>query len=177
MSTNPVDQSVLDSAQPAAASSQATRRSVIAGSVAVVGAGGLAACGSAASPNTTPTSSETSSGTSSSAATTSSAPATSTSNAAAAGGIPTSEIPVGGGKIFTDKQVVITQPKSGEFKAFNTACTHEGCPVTQIAGTNIVCPCHGSTFDTTTGDPTGGPAQSALAAVQITVAGDSITIA
>ena len=63
------------------------------------------------------------------------------------------------------------------FMAFNTACTHEGCPVTQIAGTNIVCPCHGSTFDTTTGDPTGGPAQSALAAVQITVAGDSITIA
>src|SRR3954467_14832763 len=38
----------------------------------------------------------------------------------------TSDIPVGGGKVFTDQKVVVTQPKKDEFKAFSAICTHEG---------------------------------------------------
>src|SRR5215469_3448549 len=38
----------------------------------------------------------------------------------------TSDVPVGGGKILTDKKIVITQPQSGAFHAFSAVCTHAG---------------------------------------------------
>ena len=43
----------------------------------------------------------------------------------------TSEIPVGGGKIFTREKVVVTQPTQGDFKAFSAICTHQQCVVTR----------------------------------------------
>ena len=46
----------------------------------------------------------------------------------------TSDIPVGGGKIFKSEKVVVTQPKQGEFKAFSATCTHRGCTVGTISG-------------------------------------------
>src|SRR5438045_257807 len=36
--------------------------------------------------------------------------------------IKTSDIPVGGGKVFDSAKVVVTQPKAGEFKAFTAVC-------------------------------------------------------
>ncbi|HEY7361019.1 MAG TPA: Rieske (2Fe-2S) protein, partial [Streptosporangiaceae bacterium] len=58
----------------------------------------------------------------------------------------TTDIPVGGGKILTDRKIVITQPKVGSFKAFTAVCTHLGCTVGAVAGGTIDCPCHGSKF-------------------------------
>src|SRR5262245_17872810 len=58
----------------------------------------------------------------------------------------TGDIPVGGGKIFADQQVVVTQPEPGTFLGFNTTCTHQGCAVTSVAGGTINCPCHGSKY-------------------------------
>lgn len=89
----------------------------------------------------------------------------------------TADIPEGGGKIFADAGVVVTQPKAGEFKAFSSKCTHMGCAVTSISGGTINCPCHGSKFDATTGDVSGGPATEPLPAATITVKGDSIMLA
>ncbi|MFC6936192.1 Rieske (2Fe-2S) protein [Actinomadura yumaensis] len=57
-----------------------------------------------------------------------------------------SEIPVGGGKVFKDAKVVVTQPAKGEFKAFSATCTHRGCAVGSVSGGTINCPCHGSKF-------------------------------
>src|SRR5580698_550555 len=37
----------------------------------------------------------------------------------------TSQVPDGGGKIIDGKNIVITQPQSGSFKAFTAICTHE----------------------------------------------------
>src|SRR5262249_9262940 len=54
----------------------------------------------------------------------------------------TSEIPVGGGKIFAAQLVVVTQPKDGEFKGFTAVCTHLGCTVGSIRNGIIQCPCH-----------------------------------
>jgi Rieske Fe-S protein len=89
----------------------------------------------------------------------------------------TSDIPEGGGKVFADKGVVVTQPTAGTFKAFSSKCTHQGCAVKGIANGVITCPCHGSQFSATDGTVKKGPATSALAAANITVDGDSIKLA
>lgn len=89
----------------------------------------------------------------------------------------TSDIEVGGGSVFPDAQVVITQPTEGEFKAFNITCTHQGCPVESVSDGHINCPCHGSKFSIEDGSPDGGPATSPLEEVSITVEGDSIVLA
>ena len=43
-----------------------------------------------------------------------------------------SEIPEGGGAIFPDQEIVVTQPEPGEFKAFTAVCTHQKCLVTSV---------------------------------------------
>ncbi len=88
----------------------------------------------------------------------------------------TAEIPVGGGKVFADQKVVVTQPKAGEFKAFSAICTHQGCTVGSVANGKINCPCHNSNFSATDGSVVNGPARSGLASRTITVDGDSITL-
>jgi Rieske Fe-S protein len=86
----------------------------------------------------------------------------------------TSEIPVGSGKIFTSDKVVVTQPNSGDFKAFSAVCTHMGCIVSTISNGTIDCPCHGSQYSISTGAVVGGPAPSPLPAQAIKVTGSNI---
>jgi Rieske Fe-S protein len=149
----------------------------VTGVVGVVGAG-LAACGGS------------SSGTSSAGAPTSAAATTTagssagagtaTTTAAAGGSNPgtelsaTSQIPVGGGMIFSDQKVVVTQPVAGTFKAFSSTCTHMGCQVNQVTNGLIECPCHGSHFSIADGSVKAGPAPSPLPAEPITVQGGQI---
>ena len=132
----------------------ADRRGVLKLAGVVVGAGALAACSSPPVP----------------------ASSAAAASGAASGGIPTSEIPVGGGKIFADSRTVVTQPTAGSFKAFDSTCTHQGCPVTSIVGQQIVCPCHGSAFDVATGDVVNGPATSPLTPKKVTVTGSTLTV-
>ncbi|MFD4373103.1 Rieske (2Fe-2S) protein [Streptomyces sp. NPDC058486] len=89
----------------------------------------------------------------------------------------TSEIPVGGGTVFADRKVVVTQPTEGEFKAFSAICTHQGCTVNKVADGTIDCPCHGSKFAITDGAVKAGPAPRPLPAEEITVSGETITLA
>ncbi|MFE2548093.1 Rieske (2Fe-2S) protein [Streptomyces sp. NPDC059355] len=89
----------------------------------------------------------------------------------------TSDIPVGGGKVFKDKKVVVTQPMAGQFKAFSATCTHQGCSVASVKDGNIVCPCHQSLFKISDGTVAGGPATRPLAAAKIAVEGDKISLA
>jgi Rieske Fe-S protein len=95
-----------------------------------------------------------------------------------AGGIKTSEIPVGGGKIFAEDQVVVTQPKAGQFKAFSSICTHQGCAVSRISDGTIDCPCHGSRYSIEDGSVEDGPAPKPLPEKTVTVspAGDVLTV-
>ncbi|WP_329307351.1 Rieske (2Fe-2S) protein [Streptomyces sp. NBC_01260] len=101
------------------------------------------------------------------------------SGAGAGGGVlaKTTDIPEGGGKIFTEQGVVVTQPAAGEFKAFSSKCTHTGCTVSSVANGTINCPCHGSKFDVATGSVKTGPATEPLPATPIKVQGDSISLA
>jgi Rieske Fe-S protein len=80
-----------------------------------------------------------------------------------------SEIPVGGGKIYTAAKVVVTQPTRGQYKAFSAVCTHVGCIMSEVANGTIDCPCHGSEFKITTGAVVTGPAPAPLPKKQIKI--------
>jgi Rieske Fe-S protein len=157
--------------------SRSTRRGVLAG-VGLVGlAGAVSACGSGG-----PSSSSTGTTAGAPPATTgagSAPPAASGGGGSTAGAqgsalATTSEIPVGSGKIFTSEKIVVTQPNSGDFKAFSAVCTHMGCIVSTISNGTIDCPCHGSQYSISTGAVVGGPAPSPLPAQTIKVTGSNI---
>ncbi|MFI7065453.1 Rieske (2Fe-2S) protein [Kribbella sp. NPDC050124] len=162
------------------------RRSVLrcAAMVALAGASApiLAACGGgddAGSAGTTGTSSAPTSSaptTATSSAPSSSAPSSSAPATTASGTVlgPTSDVPVGGGKVFTGAKVVVTQPAAGQYKGFSAVCTHQGNPIGSVEGGQIVCPFHNSHFSITDGSPVSGPARSALPAVNVAVQGSNI---
>lgn len=149
------------------------RRRALSGSAAVaVGVPLLVACGDDADTSDT----------SASDPATSSSPDASSSpsedGAAAAGGAvlaSAADVPVGGCLVVPDAKVVVTQPAEGDFRAFTAVCTHQGCLVETSSDGEIPCPCHASRFSLEDGSPLSGPATAALAAVEITVDGDSIT--
>ena len=146
---------------------QLTRRTTLAGAAGLTAAlPVLAACGGGGSGSGSGSASGSSSDTAGAAG-------------SAAGTVvgPTSEIPVGEGKIFGDLNVVVTQPEAGTFKAFSATCTHMGCQVSSVQGGTINCACHFSKFSISTGAVEGGPATNPLPDVGITVAGGEITLA
>jgi nitrite reductase/ring-hydroxylating ferredoxin subunit len=74
----------------------------------------------------------------------------------------TDDIPVGGGRIFPELRVVVTQPTAGEFRGFGIVCTHDQCELNSVTGGTINCPCHGSRFALTDGSVVRGPALTGL---------------
>ncbi|MDC0770604.1 Rieske (2Fe-2S) protein [Streptomyces sp. HD] len=154
-----------ESVQPV---SKPSRRSV----VAAVGAAGLAvaltACGSEDDASGSSTEQGAAGGGATSAA------------GGGAGGTAlakTADIPQGSGKVFSDQKVVVSQPAAGDFKAFSTICTHRDCPMIDLKEDTLSCSCHGSQFSVLDGSVKKGPATEPLAAKQISVSGDSITLA
>ncbi|HVP74639.1 MAG TPA: non-heme iron oxygenase ferredoxin subunit [Gaiellaceae bacterium] len=59
----------------------------------------------------------------------------------------------------------------GEWFAFDDDCTHEDCPLSdgELAGTAVVCGCHGSEFDLRTGDVLAGPATEPIVVYPVRV--------
>jgi Rieske Fe-S protein len=114
-------------------------------------------------------------GTSSSSAGSTGAAATTASDGSLA---KTADIPVGGGKIFADQKVVVTQPTTGTFEAFTAVCTHQGCIVSTVANGTINCECHGSQYSIVDGSVKVAAiaGQAGLAKKQFTVASGEITV-
>lgn len=86
------------------------------------------------------------------------------------------DVPVGGAVSAEDsngKPVIVSQPAKGDLVAFSAICTHMGCTVAP-QGDQLVCPCHGSTYDLATGDNTGGPAPKPLAKIPVKVQGGEV---
>lgn len=154
-----------------------TRRHTLTGA-AVVGAGlpFLTACGDDGGTATDPAASPSASDSASSPATPSETASTAASEPAADALTSTGDVPKGGGRIFADEKVVVTQPTAGEFKCFTAVCTHQGCVVSSVDGGSINCACHGSRFSITDGSVETGPATSALDEVAISVQGKSISL-
>jgi Rieske Fe-S protein len=152
--------------------SETTRRSVLAGAAGAGAAAMLAACGADTTSDT---------GSNSGAATDTQPPPAAPTQGGQTGNsgsaIKTSDIPVGGGKIFKEQNVVVTQPTAGQFKAFSATCTHMGCTVSTVENGVIGCNCHFSKFSAADGSVKGGPAPKPLPAKTVTVSGDGLTIA
>jgi Rieske Fe-S protein len=164
-----------ESVQPV---SSPSRRTV----VAAVGAAGLAvaltACGS--DDDASASSTEQGAPAGGGAGTEASEGSSTEAGAGGAGGAAlakTADIPEGSGKVFSDEKVVVSQPTAGDYKAFSTICTHQQCPMTDLQGDTITCACHKSQFSVLDGSVKKGPATQPLAAKEISVAGDSITLA
>jgi Rieske Fe-S protein len=142
----------------------ASRRAVLTGTgIAVVAAGAGAAWYALAGPDPRPN-----------APSTGYAPPTQQGAAAAAPLSTVAAIPENGGVVLTDQAVVLTRESGDTVHAFSAVCTHQGCLVSNVANGVITCPCHGSTFDATTGSVLGGPAPSGLPAVPVTVTNGSV---
>jgi Rieske Fe-S protein len=78
------------------------------------------------------------------------------------------DVPVGGGVVFKERKIVVTQAAAGQFKGFSAVCTHQGCVVAEVKDGTINCDCHGSKFGLD-GSVTTGPATKPLPAEQVTV--------
>lgn len=79
------------------------------------------------------------------------------------------QVPSGGGAVVADDKVVLTRGTDDVVHGFSAICTHQGCPVSSVAAGAIVCPCHGSRFDATTGAVVTGPATRPLPPVTVVV--------
>ncbi|MGK5551374.1 Rieske (2Fe-2S) protein [Actinomadura kijaniata] len=88
----------------------------------------------------------------------------------------TADIPVGGGRVYADTKLVVTQPTQGQFKAFSATCTHSGCLCNRVNDGVIECPCHGSHFKVTDGSVAQGPANRGLLEYPVQVKGDGIVV-
>ncbi|MEU0103081.1 Rieske (2Fe-2S) protein [Streptomyces sp. NPDC006267] len=86
------------------------------------------------------------------------------------------DIPVGGGTVFKERKVVVTQPEEGEFKAFSAVCTHASCLVSTVSDGTINCPCHGSRYSITDAAVEAGPATRPLPAERISVSDGTIRL-
>jgi Rieske Fe-S protein len=87
-----------------------------------------------------------------------------------------SGIPVGGGKVFDQQRVVVTQPVAGQFKAFSAVCPHRGCLVSAVSDGVIRCRCHGSLFSASDGSVEGGPSTKPLPARTVTLRGGDLIL-
>jgi thiosulfate dehydrogenase (quinone) large subunit len=88
-----------------------------------------------------------------------------------------SDVPVGGSARFTDPASgdpgLVLQLSKGSFVAYDAVCPHAGCTVGYSpAARLIVCPCHGSEFDPTTGAVEVGPATRGLGTIKVAEGGD-----
>ncbi len=140
-----------------------TRRTVLTAAGAVAAGAALAACGGENDDD---------------AGTSTGGTTPSPEDTAAGGGgdvlVAGAEVPVRGGVILADQELVVTQPESGTYKAFSAICTHQACTVGSVEDDVIMCPCHGSRYSADDGSVLNGPATRALAETAVTFDGTNV---
>jgi nitrite reductase/ring-hydroxylating ferredoxin subunit len=91
----------------------------------------------------------------------------------------TDEVPEGEARAFDANGVAVAVANvGGAFYAFDDTCTHRQCSLAEgeIEGTAVVCPCHGSEFDITSGAVVAPPAQDPVKTYKVTVVDGEIRI-
>jgi Rieske Fe-S protein len=89
---------------------------------------------------------------------------------------PASDVPVGGGVVYADQEVVVTQPSAGEYVGFSAVCKHQGCIVAEVSDGTINCGCHGSQYAIEDGAVVTGPATAPLDPAEVAVQGQEIVL-
>ena len=88
-----------------------------------------------------------------------------------------SNLPSGQAATYNDpadgRPDIVIRGSDGKLAAFSAVCTHAGCTVGYQGG-QIVCPCHGGTYDPHSGAVTGGPPPSGLAKKKVVESGGEI---
>jgi Rieske Fe-S protein len=143
------------------------RRSVIAAAAGLAAAGAVAGCGggSKGGPDTAP------------ASPSADLPPVQATAAGSAGTKlgPAADVPVGGGAVYENLEVVVTQPEAGRFEGLSAVCTHTGCIVDKVADGLIECPCHGSRYHLD-GTVARGPAPRALTSRPVKVVDGTVLL-
>ena len=75
---------------------------------------------------------------------------------------------------FAGKAILLLKTAGGELKALTATCTHQECTITGFQNATYVCPCHGSTYNTS-GVVLGGPAPRSLRQYPSQFASDTLT--
>jgi 3-phenylpropionate/trans-cinnamate dioxygenase ferredoxin subunit len=92
----------------------------------------------------------------------------------------TSEIPAGAiVAVDVHGTRVAVANVGGTYYAFDDACTHEQCSLTELgdlAGTTVTCTCHGSEFDVRTGKVLAPPATVPVKVYATRIEGDTLHI-
>jgi thiosulfate dehydrogenase [quinone] large subunit len=88
-----------------------------------------------------------------------------------------SQLPAGQGATYRDPadgttDILVRNPR-GELVAFSAVCTHAGCTVGYQNG-QLICPCHGGTFDAKSGAVVSGPPSQGLAKRRVMEIGGDI---
>jgi len=74
-------------------------------------------------------------------------------------------VKLGTGIFLFDKFIVVKS--EALLKVFSNKCTHAGCRINQEIDGQLVCPCHGSRYDSATGKVIQGPADLPLSPIPI----------
>ncbi len=89
------------------------------------------------------------------------------------------EIPDGEVRAFdVEGHAVAVANADGTFYAFDDTCTHRQCSLAEgeLDGTTIMCACHGSEFDVSTGEVLNGPAVVPVDTYEVRVEGDAVQV-
>jgi len=70
---------------------------------------------------------------------------------------------LGTGIFLFDKYIIVKSASS--IKVFSNKCTHAGCRINKEIDGQLVCPCHGSRYDSSTGKVLQGPAGLPLSTI------------
>jgi len=80
-----------------------------------------------------------------------------------------------GGSVIQNNVIVI-RTGATTFSALSILCTHQGCTLSFVSATSeMVCPCHGGTFDIN-GNVVSGPPPSALTKYTTSLSGHILTV-
>lgn len=89
------------------------------------------------------------------------------------------DVPDGGMRLFeVEGQRVAVARIGGVLHAFDDVCTHQLCSLADgdLDGTTVMCPCHGSEFDVTSGEVLTPPAVDPVQTFEVREEGDALQI-
>jgi Rieske Fe-S protein len=72
-------------------------------------------------------------------------------------------------------RLIVVRAAADRFRALSVECPHSGCAVSNVSGSKLVCPCHGSEFDSS-GRRLAGPAPTGLTELTSTFDAESRTL-